>query len=125
MHRIQKVGFINKIEYLFKVKKYLESLIFSDFEKWLVKSTKVKFRETLKGLMWMLLHFFHQNFTNFQCSKKSFKTFHKNIWKKKGKEKISTIFLTFSPKNKTQTTRENLQIMPTRVCFETTIIPGS
>jgi len=26
-------------------------LIFSDFEKWLVKSTKVKFRETLKGLM--------------------------------------------------------------------------
>jgi hypothetical protein len=51
MHRIQKVGFINKIEYLFKVKKYLKSLIFIGFEKWLVKSTKVKFRETLKGLM--------------------------------------------------------------------------
>lgn len=51
MQRIPKVGFIIKIEYLFKVKKYLESLIFSGFEKCLVKSTKVKFRETLKSLM--------------------------------------------------------------------------
>ena len=38
-----KVGFINKIEYLVNVEKYLESLIVSGFEKWLTKLIKIDF----------------------------------------------------------------------------------
>jgi hypothetical protein len=38
-----KVCFINKIKYLVKVEKYLESLIFSDFKKWLAKLNLEKF----------------------------------------------------------------------------------
>jgi hypothetical protein len=39
-----KVGFINKIEYLVKVENFLESLMFSSFEKCLtIKSTKIDF----------------------------------------------------------------------------------
>ncbi len=40
MQRVQKVGFINKIDYLVKVEKILESSIFSSFEKWRAKSSK-------------------------------------------------------------------------------------
>jgi hypothetical protein len=43
MQRVRKVCFINKIQYLIKVENYLDSFIFSSFEKWLAKSTKEKF----------------------------------------------------------------------------------
>jgi hypothetical protein len=42
MQKVQKVGFINKIDYLVKVEKILESSIFSSFEKWRAKSSKGK-----------------------------------------------------------------------------------
>jgi len=37
MQRVQKIDFINKIEYLVKIDKYLESLMLNDYEKWLAK----------------------------------------------------------------------------------------